>query len=100
MDERGPWDWRVLSRHFAKNVYNVLDARKVAVLVVADLPGGAVVDLGELRQNEGLGEVDQPHVGVILVVNKQQRAPDDLKQNISRQQITTFFSSLNSRSIG
>jgi len=66
--------------HLGEYVQQVVDADQVTVLVVSHHPLGRVIDLGVLRQYQRLGEVDQPHVGVLVVVHEQQRAADHLQR--------------------
>lgn len=69
---------RLLLQHGHEYRDEVVDAYQVAVLVVADLPLGAVVDGDVLGQQDRLGEVDQPDVRAELVVDEEERAADHL----------------------
>lgn len=64
--------------HLGEYVQQVVDADQVTVLVVSYHPFRSVVDLDVLRQYQRLGEVDQPYVGVLIVVHEQQRTADHL----------------------
>lgn len=48
--------------------------------MVSHLPFGIVSDSYVFGQGYGLGEVDEPHVGVVAVVHEKQRASYHLKK--------------------
>lgn len=50
----------------------VVEADEVAVLVVADFPGGVVVDVDGFWDGDGLREVDHPDGGPSLVVDEEE----------------------------
>lgn len=64
--------------HLHKDVDEIVDPDEIAVLVVAHLPGGVVIDAQLRRQLHRLGKVNQPDAGMVLVVDEEQRAADDL----------------------
>lgn len=61
-----------------KDIDEIVDANQVAILVVAHLPGRVMIDAHLRRQSHRLGEVNQPHTRVRLIVHEEQRAADHL----------------------
>ena len=66
-----------LSTKFSSN----LDPDEVPVLVVADLPGRLVINVGPFRQWHSLAEVDEPDASLAAVVHEQQGAADQLEMS-------------------
>jgi hypothetical protein len=58
----------------------VLDSNQVSVLVVADLPGRLVVNVEPLGNGDSLAKVNEPDGSLVRVVDKQQRAANQLKK--------------------
>ena len=57
---------------FLKYVHKILDAKQVAVLVVAFNPFAHVIDLDVWRQLSGLAKIDHPDAGHAGVVHEQE----------------------------
>lgn len=64
--------------HHQENRNEVVYPDEVAVLVISHFPPGVVVDRDLFGQEDGLGEVYEPDVGVRVVVDEQQGTSDNL----------------------
>lgn len=61
-----------------ENVDYVVQANKISILVIANIPCIAMCDLHSLGTLICFGEINQPHTRVISVVNKKQGTSNDL----------------------
>ena len=57
-----------------------LNPNKISILMVSDLPWWLVINVGAVRNRNSLAEVDQPDAGLTTVVDKEQRATNQLKK--------------------
>lgn len=72
------FSYSLLQHNVSAHLDEIVDACEIALLVVAQVPGLAVGDVGPLWHRHGLGKVDHPHAGLLVVVNDQYTASNYL----------------------
>lgn len=76
-ERRRDTDWLMLQNSH-EDFDEVVDANQVAVFVVPHFPFGVVGD-GHIRgQMDGFCKVNQPHIGIVAIMDEQQRTPNHL----------------------